>query len=127
MDLAQETCIPCLDGGPTLSEAEIAPLLAELRGWQVVDGHHLLRIWSFPDFARALAWLVRAGAICEQQGHHADFLLSWGRVEAVIYTHKAGGLTRADFVLAARFDAAEAAGLSGAPEDPYAAYARRGS
>ncbi|MFM7734066.1 MAG: 4a-hydroxytetrahydrobiopterin dehydratase [Cyanobium sp.] len=124
MGLAEETCIPCLDGGPTLGKAEIVALLAELRGWQVVDGHHLQRAWSFPDFARALAWLERAAAICEQQGHHADFQLGWGRVEARIHTHRAGGLTRADFVLAARFDAAEAAGLSGPAEGPYAAYAR---
>jgi 4a-hydroxytetrahydrobiopterin dehydratase len=110
MGLAEETCIPCLDWGPTLGNPEIAALLAELQGWQVVNGHHLQRVWSFPDFARALAWLERAAAICEQQGHHSNFQLGWGRVETRIPTHKAGGLTRADFALAARFDAAEAPG-----------------
>jgi 4a-hydroxytetrahydrobiopterin dehydratase len=44
------------------------------------------------------------GAICEQQNHHADFELGWGRVRAVIYTHKIDGLSESDFVLAAKFD-----------------------
>ena len=45
-----------------------------------------------------------AGAICEQEGHHADFEVGWGRVVAKIWTHKIDGLTESDFVLAAKFD-----------------------
>ena len=105
MSLAQETCIPCQEGGGSLDASELEPLLAELPDWQVVNQHHLQRRWSFADFQSALNWLNQAGAICEQQGHHADFQLGWGYSEALIYTHKVDGLTRADFVLAARLDA----------------------
>lgn len=105
MALSQETCIPCRDGAPTLTDAELTALLPELPGWQVVDGHHLQRSWSFADFQQALDWLNRAGAVCETEGHHADFSLGWGRAEAVIYTHKVDGLTRADAVLAAKLSA----------------------
>ena len=105
MSLAQETCIPCQEGGGSLDTSELEPLLAELPDWQVVNQHHLQRRWSFADFQSALNWLNQAGAICEQQGHHADFQLGWGYSEALIYTHKVDGLTRADFVLAARLDA----------------------
>ena len=105
MHLAQEPCLPCRDGAPTLSAAELEALLPELPGWQVVDGHHLVKAWSFPDFQRALDWVTRAGAICEAEGHHAEFSLGWGHAEAVIYTHQVDGLTRADAVLAAKFNA----------------------
>lgn len=105
MALRDESCVPCRDGGPTLTAEELTALQQELPGWQVVDGHHLHKRLEHPDFASALAWLNRAGAICEQQGHHADFKIGWGYVEIEIYTHKAGGLTRADVVLAAKFDA----------------------
>lgn len=105
MALRDETCVPCRDGGPTLGADELAALQAELPGWQVVEGHHLQRRLSFPDFNTALGWLNRAGAICEAQGHHGDFRLGWGYVEIEIYTHKANGLTRSDAVLAAKFDA----------------------
>lgn len=104
MALRDETCIPCRDGGPTLDAQELAELTAELPGWNVVDGHHLHRRWEFADFSTALAWLNRAGAICEEQGHHANFAVGWGYVEVEIFTHKANGLTRADAVLAAKFD-----------------------
>ncbi len=53
----------------------------------------------------AFAWLNRAGDICEEQGHHGDFRIDWGYLEIEIHTHRAGGLTRADAVLAAKFDA----------------------
>ena len=120
MALSQETCVPCRDGGLTLGAAEIQALLGELRGWQVEEQHHLLKRWSFNDFQSALDWLVRLGAICEQQGHHADFAVGWGYVQATVHTHKAGGLTRSDFVLAARFDAEQT-------PTAYSAYARRTS
>lgn len=109
MGLRDETCVPCRDGGPTLTPEELAELQQELQGWSVVDGHHLHKRLVHPDFGSALAWLNRAGAICEQQGHHADFKIGWGYVELAIFTHKAGGLTRADAVLAAKFDALTAA------------------
>jgi 4a-hydroxytetrahydrobiopterin dehydratase len=105
MALRDETCVPCLEGGGALSTDELAVLRDQLPGWEVVDGHHLHKRLSFTDFATALAWLNRAGAICEEQGHHGDFRVGWGYVEIDLFTHKADGLTRADAVLAARLDA----------------------
>ncbi|CAK6689198.1 4a-hydroxytetrahydrobiopterin dehydratase [Synechococcus sp. CBW1107] len=105
MELSDERCVPCRDGAPTLTSEDLETLLSNLDGWQVVDHHHFHKLWSFPDFQSALDWINRAGAVCEEAGHHADFSLGWGRAEAVIYTHKVDGLTRADAVLAAKLDA----------------------
>ncbi|WP_255110560.1 4a-hydroxytetrahydrobiopterin dehydratase [Synechococcus sp. RedBA-s] len=84
---------------PRLEAEELASLQAELPGWEVIEGHHLHKHLSFPDFCAALAWLNHAGAICEDQGHHGDFRVGWGYVEIDIHTHKADGLTRADAVM----------------------------
>jgi len=46
----------------------------------------------------------RAGAIAEEQAHHPDLLLKWGKVEVTIFTHKIDGLTESDFILAAKID-----------------------
>ncbi len=108
MGLATEACLPCQEGAPTLTEQDISELLEELPGWEVVIHHHLSKAWSFPDFRSALDWVNRAGAICESQGHHAEFGLGWGHAEALIYSHKVDGLTRADAVLVARFEAMDA-------------------
>ena len=72
--------------------------------WELIEIHHIERISTFPDFYSALQFVNAAGAICEQQNHHADFELGWGRVKAMIWTHKINGLTESDFVLAAKFD-----------------------
>ena len=106
--LSDKECIPCKGGVPPLSASEMAPLLTQLNpDWQIVDGHHLLRVWSFDDFESALQFTNDAGAICEQEGHHANFELSWGRVSAQIWTHKIDALVEADFILAAKFDTLE--------------------
>ena len=104
MSLARKSCVPCRGGVPPLASQEIRPLLAELRDWVVVADHHLEKEWKFPDFASALAFVNRAGAICEEENHHADFELGWGRAKATIWTHKIDGLTESDFVLAAKLD-----------------------
>lgn len=105
MSLSKETCIPCRGGVPPLSESEQKPLLAELqKGWRSNRGHDLEREFTFPDFKSALEFTNRVGAIAEEQGHHPDISLSWGKVGVRIWTHKIDGLTRSDFVLAAKID-----------------------
>lgn len=104
-DFASKNCVPCEGGVPPLNKVERTELISHIHGgWSVIDGHHLEREWSFPDFVSALVFTNTAGTICEEQGHHADFELGWGRVKAKIWTHKINGLTESDFVLAAKFD-----------------------
>ncbi len=88
-----------------MDEERVTLLLGKIHdGWVAVDNHHISREWSFPDFATAMDFTNSLGEICEGQNHHADFELGWGRVSALIYTHKIDGLTESDFVLAAKFD-----------------------
>jgi 4a-hydroxytetrahydrobiopterin dehydratase len=107
-DLAAKHCVPCRGGVPPLAPAEQERLRAQLHGdWRVVDGHHLERTIAFPDFAAALDFTNRLGALAEAEGHHPDIHLSWGRVRIEIWTHKIDGLTESDFVLAAKTDRLE--------------------
>ncbi len=107
-ELAAKQCIPCKGGTPPLAGEELQELLAKLgpNGWRVVDGHHLEKSYKFPDFVLALAFVNRVGAVAEEQGHHPDLTLGWGKVGITIWTHKIDGLTESDFVLAAKADAA---------------------
>jgi len=104
MSLAQKNCVPCRGGVPPLKGAELEKLRAQVSGWDVVNEHHLLKRYSFPDFKTALEFVNRAGAIAEQEGHHPDLYLSWGKVGIEIWTHKIDGLTESDFILAAKLD-----------------------
>jgi 4a-hydroxytetrahydrobiopterin dehydratase len=105
--LASEKCEPCHGGVPKLETADIDELLEKLgdAGWRVIAGHHLEREFTFADFAQALAFTNAIGAVAEEEGHHPDIHLGWGRVKVEIWTHAVDGLTRADFVLAAKLDA----------------------
>lgn len=102
--LSEKTCVPCRGGVPPLGAEESAGLLAQLDGWSIERDHHLMRAFEFPDFAKALAFVNTVGAIAEEQGHHPDIYLTWGRVRIEVWTHKIDGLTESDFILAAKID-----------------------
>jgi len=103
-DSAAKTCVPCRGGVPPLKGEPLAALQRQLPQWQVVNEHHLTREFKFPDFRQALEFVNRVGAIAEEQGHHPNILLTWGRAEITIWTHKIDGLTESDFILAAKID-----------------------
>ncbi|NIN11414.1 MAG: 4a-hydroxytetrahydrobiopterin dehydratase [Gemmatimonadales bacterium] len=106
-ELAAKQCVPCRGGIPPLKGEEINVLLEKLGGsWKVMDEHHLEKEYSFRDFAEALAFTNKVGGIAEDQGHHPDIYLAWGKVGLKIWTHKIDGLTESDFVLAAKADEA---------------------
>ena len=103
-DLAQRECVPCKKGQKPLKGEALAGLLWGLDGWKCVKEHHLTREWKFEDFAQALAFVNKVGALAEEQGHHPDLFLKWGLARAEIYTHSIDGLSENDFVLAAKID-----------------------
>ena len=104
--LASMECVPCRGGIPPLGGDELERLLNQLGGeWRVVDSHHLEKEYGFPDFRAALDFTNRVGEIAEAQGHHPDIYLAWGKVRVTIWTHKIDGLTKSDFVFAAKSDA----------------------
>jgi len=105
--LANEKCVPCRGGVPAIKGDELHGLAKDLGGnWRVVDEHRHEKEFTFADFAQALAFTNKVGAIAEEEGHHPDIYLAWGKVRITIWTHKIDGLTRSDFVLAAKIDRA---------------------
>ena len=108
LPLAEQTCVPCRGGIPPLTRERLAPLLPQIPGWEVVDRdgrpHHLRREFTFPDFKTALTFVDAIGEEAEEQGHHPDIELGWGRVAVSIHTHKIHGLAEADCILAAKID-----------------------
>ena len=103
-DLASKTCVPCRGGVPALHGSQLHEYSHQLPQWTVVDEHHITRTFTFPDFKQALDFVNRAGGVAEEQGHHPDLLLTWGKVEVTLWTHKVNGLTESDFIMAAKID-----------------------
>src|SRR5712692_2415267 len=106
MTLAEERCEVCRPGMAHLSDDETAALAKDVHAdWDVVGGHEKLRRRiKTSDFGESLALAVRIGIIAEGEGHHPDLHVHWGRLVVDLSTHAAKGLTRNDFVLAAKID-----------------------
>ncbi len=104
-ELSGRHCVPCHGGVPRLRGDEIAPLARQLRGWEVVDEHHLRKGYEFTNFRDALEFVNRVGEVAEREGHHPDVSFGWGYAEIEIHTHAIDGLSESDFILAAKIDA----------------------
>jgi 4a-hydroxytetrahydrobiopterin dehydratase len=104
--LAKKQCVPC-KGGVAPLKGETLKSLLEILGneWRLVASHHLEKEYQFGNFREALHFTNRVGELAEEQGHHPDIHLSWGKVKLLIWTHKIDGLTESDFILAAKADA----------------------
>jgi len=105
VSLAEKNCVPCRGGVPSLDADAVAGYLKQLEpGWESPRNHHLVKSYKFPDFKSALAFVDRVGAMAEEQGHHPDLYLAWGKVRVEVWTHTIDGLTESDFVFSAKCD-----------------------
>ena len=107
MSLDAKTCIPCRGGVPPLQGKDLEAIHQQLPDspeWKVINEHHITRAFTFPNFKQALDFVDRVGALAEEQGHHPDIVLKWGKVEVTMWTHKIDGLTESDFIMAAKID-----------------------
>jgi 4a-hydroxytetrahydrobiopterin dehydratase len=105
--LTEMKCSACRAGAPKVAEAEIVAFLPQIPEWNVVgrDGiPRLQRVFTFRDFAEALAFTNRVGQLAEAEGHHPALLTEWGKVTVAWWTHKIHGLHVNDFVMAAKTD-----------------------
>ena len=104
-DLAKKNCIPCKGGVTPLKGAKLDDLLEKLKNdWKIIKEHHLEKEYSFKNFKEALNFTIKVGELAENQGHHPDIFLAWGKVKLTIWTHKIDGLTESDFIFAAKAD-----------------------
>jgi 4a-hydroxytetrahydrobiopterin dehydratase len=89
-----------------LSEAERAGLGQALPAWVLVEGRDAIRReFRFRDFSEAWAFMSRVALLAEKHDHHPEWFNVWNRVEIVLSTHDAGGLSMRDVTLARAIDA----------------------
>jgi 4a-hydroxytetrahydrobiopterin dehydratase len=102
--------VPCVKGGEPLKGEQIEKRAKELDlAWRVADEHHLEREFKFDDFCQALDFVNEVGELAEEQGHHPDIYLGYGKVKIQLWTHKINGLHENDFIMAAKIDALQPA------------------
>ena len=105
--LVREKCVACRRDSPRVTEAEMKELGAEIPDWTWLERDgvpRLEKVFRFGNFADAIAFTNRIGALAEEQGHHPALLTEWGRVTVTWWTHKIRGLHRNDYIMAAKTD-----------------------
>ena len=88
-----------------LTDSETQRQLADVPSWRLGEDATIVRDLKFADFAVAIAFVDRVAAAAEAVNHHPDILVhGWNKVRLTLSTHSEGGLTAADFQLAAQLD-----------------------
>jgi 4a-hydroxytetrahydrobiopterin dehydratase len=103
MKLSQEKCEPCQLGAPPLSREEALKLIEDTPEWTLAD-NAIEREFEFDDFRGSIAFINRVAEVAEEEGHHPDIFIFYSKVRLQLSTHKIGGLSKNDFILAAKID-----------------------
>ncbi len=103
MTLESKSCVPCQGGMPPIAEDVARSMMVQIPGWRLIDkACKLERGFEFKNFALAMQFANRVGALAEEESHHPDITFGWGYCTVVFYTHKIGGLHENDFIMAAK-------------------------
>jgi 4a-hydroxytetrahydrobiopterin dehydratase len=112
MKLMEQKCEPIKAGAPPLNRKDAEALLLQVPDWSLNDGE-IVREFKFKDFRQAMNFVDRIAGIANEQDHHPDILISYNTVRLSLSTHKIGGLSMNDFILAAKIDAESDRQISG--------------
>lgn len=102
MELAQQKCTTYKAGSPPLTRKETMELLGQVPGWSLSNGH-ITKTFEKDDASSCIAFINEIAALAAEEGHFPDLCMKECRfVEVSLYTYPAGGLTKNDFILAAK-------------------------
>ena len=103
-DLASSTCEACRIDAPIVSDDEASLLIKEIEGWDLIhDGiKKLKKEFSFSNYSDSVDFSNKVADMAEQEDHHPQIILEWGKVTVIWWSHKIKGLHKNDFICAAK-------------------------
>lgn len=103
--LSERKCTPCSGDETPISMETAKELHKQLEdGWEREENHHLAKEFRFKNFDTGLRFINDIARVAEDEGHHPDLFLTWGKVRVTLLTHKINGLSENDFILADKID-----------------------
>ncbi|MHB9036297.1 MAG: 4a-hydroxytetrahydrobiopterin dehydratase [Armatimonadota bacterium] len=103
MELADKKCDPCSGKMSLLSTQESTNLAENVPAWEVYQDH-IERTFEFKNFVDAMGFANKIAGIAEEENHHPELHVSWGKVRVELTTHALHGLSANDFIVAAKID-----------------------
>ena len=106
--LSEKKCVPCEGGVLRFDISEIHKYQKKVDGWDIIKNNKeiycLEKNFKFKNFKDTHKFINQIGNISEKEGHHPDISFGWGYAEIKITTHAIEGLSKNDFILAAKID-----------------------
>ena len=103
-DLASSACEACRIDAPIVSDYEASMLIKEIEGWYLIDDgvKKLKKEFSFSNYSDSVDFSNKIADMAEQEDHHPQIILEWGKVTVIWWSHKIKGLHKNDFICAAK-------------------------
>ena len=104
MNLTDKKCEACEGFESKLSVQEIENNLQQAQGWELKEGAIIERSFKFSNFVNAMEFAKGIARIADEENHHPELHVSWGKVRIELTTHSVNGLTINDFIVAAKIN-----------------------
>ena len=105
-DLSSQSCEACQIDAPKVSQDQIQILLSEINGWFGIDEpiNKIQKIFSFKSYKDSVDFSNKVASLADDEDHHPQIVLEWGKVTVIWWSHKIEGLHKNDFICAAKTD-----------------------
>ena len=105
-DLSSQSCEACQIDAPKVPQDQIQILLSEINGWVLIDEpiNKIQKIFSFKSYKDSVDFSNKVASLADDEDHHPQIVLEWGKVTVIWWSHKIGGLHKNDFICAAKTD-----------------------
>lgn len=105
MDLDKKKCKPCEGGIPPLNKKEVEEYMKNIHGdWKVSGNKKISKEYSFVNFKHTIDFVNKVADLAEEEGHHPDLHVYYGKVVIELSTHAINGLSENDFIMAFKID-----------------------
>lgn len=105
--LSNQSCEACKTGSPKITDEEVAKFIKQVPNWACINESSILKLrceYQFENYNQALHFTNQVASLAEQENHHPQIVLEWGRVTVTWWTHAINGLHKNDFIMAAKTD-----------------------
>lgn len=105
-DLSSQSCEACQIDAPKVPQDQIQILLSEINGWVLIDEpiNKIQKIFSFKSYKDSVDFSNKVASLADDEDHHPQIVLEWGKVTVIWWSHKIEGLHKNDFICAAKTD-----------------------
>lgn len=105
-DLSSQSCEACQIDAPKVPQDQIQILLSEINGWVLIDEpiNKIQKVFSFKSYKDSVDFSNKVACLADDEDHHPQIILEWGKVTVIWWSHKIEGLHKNDFICAAKTD-----------------------